>query len=45
VHATVFKENAENERNLAKILPYTPHEGVPMHLLGASHLFLGLHPC
>jgi len=29
VHATVLKENSENARILAKIFPYTPHEGVP----------------
>jgi len=28
VLATVLKENAENARILANIVPYTPHEGV-----------------
>jgi len=28
VRATVLKENAENARILAKLLPYTPHEGI-----------------
>ena len=29
VHATALKENAENARILAKMLPYSPHKGVP----------------
>jgi len=29
VHAAFKKENSENARILAKISPYTPHEGIP----------------
>jgi len=42
VQTTILKQNAENARILAKILPYAPQYGFP--LIGASHLFLGLHP-